>query len=144
MYRKLKSAAALPGFALLLHFTDGSARRYDMSGLIRDVPAFAPLASPELFSSVHVDPGGYGLSWNDEIDIDAAELYENGEPVSTAFDGLMSFAEATSLWGLSESALRKAVSYNRLVEGVDAQKFGKQWIVTRSAMEREYGAPPLT
>ena len=50
-------------------------------------------------------------------------------------------ADATGLWGLSESALRKAVEYRKLTVGVDVQKFGKQWVVTRSAMEREYGRP---
>ena len=30
----------------------------------------------------------------------------------------------------------------KLAEGLDAQKFGKQWVVTRAAMEREYGPQP--
>ena len=34
------------------------------------------------------------------------------------------------------------MSYHKLVEGLDVQKFGKQWVVTRSAMEREYGPQP--
>ncbi|WP_248922502.1 helix-turn-helix domain-containing protein [Olsenella intestinalis] len=55
----------------------------------------------------------------------------------------MSFADASELWGLSESTLRKAVSYGKIVSGVDARKFGKQWLVTRAAMEREYGEPIL-
>ena len=97
--------------------------------------------TPGLFEQVAVDVGGYGVSWNDEIDLACDELWENGVPVSTPFDDLLAFSDATSLWGLSESTLRKAVSYKKLVEGVDAQKFGKQRIVTRSAMEREYGQP---
>lgn len=55
------------------------------------------------------------------------------------FDGLLSFGEATTRWGLNESTLRKAVSYGKLVENVDVKKFGKQWIITVEAMEREYG-----
>ena len=55
------------------------------------------------------------------------------------FEGLMSFREATDLWGLNESTLRKAVSYGKLKEGIDVKKFGKQWIITIEAMEREYG-----
>lgn len=58
------------------------------------------------------------------------------------FDGLLSFKEATDTWGLNESTLRKAVSYGKLQEGVDVKKFGKQWIVTIEAMEREYGKRP--
>ena len=90
-----------------------------------------------------MDPGGYGVSWNDDLDLSADELFANGQPVSTPFDRLLSFGDATQLWGLSESTLRKAVSYRRLVDGVDVKKFGKQWLVTRDAMEREYGQPPV-
>ena len=61
--------------------------------------------------------------------------------VQTPFDGLMLFADASELWGLSESALRKAVAYGKIVPGVDARKYGKQWVATRAAMSREYGEP---
>ena len=60
--------------------------------------------------------------------------------MTNPFDGLLSFKEATDRWGLNESTLRKAVTYGKLVEGVDCKKFGKQWIVTKQAMIREYGS----
>ena len=143
MFHKIKSVTPLPGYALLVHFADGCARQYNMAPLLDQIDAFAPLRTvPGLFEQVRTDPGGYGISWNDDIDLDGSELWENGQPVSSPFDGLLSFADATSLWGLHDSTLRKAVAYRRLVEGVDAQKFGKQWIVTRTAMEREYGPQP--
>lgn len=63
--------------------------------------------------------------------------------MSNPFKDLLSFKEATDLWGLNESTLRKAVSYKKLIENVDCKKFGKQWIVTRQAMEREYGKLPI-
>ena len=56
--------------------------------------------------------------------------------MSTPFDGLLSSKQATDAWGLSESALRKAISYGKLIDGVDAKKYGKQWIVTEDAMRR--------
>lgn len=59
--------------------------------------------------------------------------------MNNPFDGLLSFKEATDLWGLNESTLRKAVVYGKLVDGIDVKKFGKQWIVTKEAMIREYG-----
>ncbi len=67
------------------------------------------------------------------------ELWENGVQVSTPFDGLMAFSDATELWGLNESTLRKAVAYGKLANGVDVCKFGKQWVVSAEAMKREYG-----
>lgn len=143
MLHKIRSVTPLPGYALLVHFADGCARQYNMAPLLDQIDAFAPLRTvPGLFEQVRTDPGGYGISWNDDIDLDGSELWENGQPVYSPFDGLLSFADATSLWGLHDSTLRKAVAYRRLVEGVDAQKFGKQWIVTRTAMEREYGPQP--
>lgn len=54
---------------------------------------------------------------------------------------MMAFSDATELWGLNESTLRKAISYGKLVNGVDVCKFGKQWLVSIDAMKREYGAP---
>ena len=42
------------------------------------------------------------------------------------------------MWGLNESTLRKAVSYGKLVDGVDVCKFGKQWVVMIKSMEREW------
>jgi hypothetical protein len=56
----------------------------------------------------------------------------------------MSFGDATQLWGLNESTLRKAIVYGKLVNGVDVCKFGKQWIITVDAMKREYGEPKTT
>lgn len=59
------------------------------------------------------DVGGCGIVWNDGVDLSCDELRENGIEVATPFDGLMSSAGATELWGLSESTLRKAVTYTR-------------------------------
>lgn len=140
MFHKLKSAAPLPGGALLVHFSNGVTRRYELSQAVPRCPSLASLLEdPALFSQVSVDPGGYGVSWNDTLDLSCEELWANSTAASSPFDDLLAFSDATELWGLSESTLRKAVAYKNLVEGVDVQKFGKQWVVTRSAMEREYG-----
>ena len=90
---------------------------------------------------MEVDAGGYGIVWNDDLDLSCNELYENGVTVQTPFDGLMAFADATQLWGLHESTLRKAIFYGKLRKGLDACKFGKQWVVSAEAMKREYGQP---
>lgn len=41
--------------------------------------------------------------------------------------------------GLNESTLRKAITYGKLVNGVDVCEFGKQWVVSVDSMKREYG-----
>lgn len=59
--------------------------------------------------------------------------------MSNIFDNLLSFKEASQLWNLDDSTLRKAVASGKLVDGKDVKKFGKQWIITIEAMERNYG-----
>lgn len=61
--------------------------------------------------------------------------------METPFDGLMAFSDATALWALNKSTLRKAITYGMLVDSVDVCKFGKQWVVSMKAMRREYGEP---
>ena len=73
------------------------------------------------------------------MDLSCEELWEHGLAVQTPFDGLMAFGEATELWGLNESTLRKAIAYGKLRNGIDVCKFGKQWVISVEAMEREYG-----
>ena len=68
-----------------------------------------------------VDVGGYGIIWNDDIDISCDELFENGKQVKTPFDELMAFSDATLIWGLNESTLRKAIAYGKLVNAVDVK-----------------------
>jgi len=141
MFHKVKSVSALPQFTLMLHFADGTAKQYDMAPLL-DSPVFADLKNISgLFEQVTADQGGYGISWNDDIDLDCEELWSNGREVQTPFDGLLAFSDATAIWQLNESTLRKAISYGKLRDGIDALKFGKQWVVTREAMLREYGQP---
>ena len=142
MFHKLTAVTPLPDFQLIVRFADGCSKSYDLSPLIRKMQVFQPLAEvPGLFEQVSVDPGGYGISWNDDIDLDGNEIWAHGVTVPTPFDGLLSFSDAASIWGLHESTLRKAIQYKKLLSGVDAMKFGKQWVVTREAMIREYGTP---
>lgn len=142
MFHKVKAVNALPDYRLCVQFSEGVTKIYDVKPLFRKWAPFRALTdTPELFSGVEVDVGGYGIIWNDDLDLSCNELFENGETVRTPFDGLIAFTDATQLWGLNESTLRKAISYGKLVNGVDACKYGKQWVVSAEAMKREYGAP---
>ena len=142
MFHKVKAVNALPGFRLSVQFAEGITKLYDVKPLFERWAPFRTLEySPELFSRVRTDPGGFGVIWNDDLDLSCDELFANGEIVKTPFDGLMAFTDATRLWGLNESTLRKAISYGKLVNGVDACKYGKQWVISAEAMRREYGEP---
>ena len=114
MFHKVKDVRALPGLKLSVQFVDGVIKIYDISQLLEKLPIFKVLQDNEkLFYSVAVDVGGYGIIWDDEVDLSCDELWEHGEKVESPFEGLLSLADATNLWGLSESTLRKAISYGK-------------------------------
>ena len=138
MFHKIKNVSALPDFRLSVQFSEGVTKLYDMNPCAEKLPSFRSLLkNQELFSCVTVDTGGYGIIWNDEYDLSCDELWENGMQIQTPFDGLIALSDATALWGLNESTLRKAISYGKLVNGVDVCKFGKQWVISSEAMQRE-------
>ena len=145
MFHKIKSVTPLADHVLSVQFSEGVTKRYDVKSLFDKYPMFLPLKDdPALFSSVEVDVGGYGIVWNDDIDIACDELFYNGEIIKTPFDGLIAFSDATQLWGLNESTLRKAIAYGKLIHGIDVCKFGKQWVISSHAMRREYGEPKVS
>ena len=55
------------------------------------------------------------------------------------FECLISFADATVKYNLSDSTLRKAVRDGRLIPGVDVQKFGTCWVAKVQSIEKLYG-----
>lgn len=142
MFHKVKHVTPLADFKLSVQFCEGVTKLYDVAPLISGWKMFAVLKEkPGFFAAAEVDVGGYGVIWGDELDISCDELWANGVAVDTPFDGLMALGDATALWCLNESTLRKAIAYGKLVNGVDVCKFGKQWIVSMDAMRREYGEP---
>ncbi len=141
MFHKIKNVSALPEFRLSVQFSEGVTKIYDVKPLFEKIPCFLELKNNlDEFYSVYVDVGGHGIVWNDDLDLSCDELWANGVEVDTPFDGLMAFSDATEPWGLNESTLRKAITYGKLVNGVDVCKFGKQWVVSIEAMQREYGS----
>jgi len=72
---------------------------------------FSALKDEQLFRLVKVDAGGYGISWNDDIDLACNELWENGVPVDLVKiqrDQLTKYlAEVRRQAGMSQKQLEK-------------------------------------
>jgi len=68
---------------LLVTFINGVQKVYDCKG-ITHLDRFRWLRNEAFFNTVTVDPGGYGVSWNDETDLSEYELWNNGIEVGTA------------------------------------------------------------
>ena len=142
MFHKIKEVYPLPNYILNVHFVEGVIKAYDMNLVFTKIPEFQVLQNDlQLFNNVTVDTGGYGISWNDDLDLSCDELWDRGIKLQSVFDGLLAISDATRLWHLNESTLRKAISYRKLIPGVDTCKLGKQWHVSYEAMIREYGQP---
>ena len=82
MYPKIVSISPNDDYTLLVIFSDKKTKLYDMKPLLEKSP-FDQLKDKNLFFSVQVDVGGYGISWNDFIDLSEYELYINSKEVAT-------------------------------------------------------------
>ena len=89
MFHKIKSVSALPQYKLSVEFYEGITKIYDVKPLFEKIPIFAELERhSELFASVSVDVGGYGIVWNDDLDLSCDELWENGNAEKKLMDEL--------------------------------------------------------
>ena len=72
---------------LLVTFDNGIEKIYDCEQLLK-IELFQLLKNDAFFKSVAVDAGGYGISWNDAVDLSEYELWVNGveceSPVNSA------------------------------------------------------------
>jgi len=77
----IQSVLPMDDFILGVKFVGGAIKLYDMNPLFSKLPEFAALReAPTLYSQVVVDTGGKGITWNDDLDLSADELWERGWP----------------------------------------------------------------
>ncbi len=79
---KVESVEPLEGKRLLVRFVNGAEKVYDCNPLLH-LEMFRPLKNEAFFKSVKVDAGGYGVSWNDGVDLSEYELWVNGEEAAS-------------------------------------------------------------
>ena len=83
MFVKITSVTPLPDYVLLVGFSTGEFKQFDIKPLIKKYAPFKMLTQlPGLYEQVRIDMGGYGLVWNDDLDLSADGLYEQGVPCS--------------------------------------------------------------
>jgi hypothetical protein len=79
-YPRINQVNALPNYRLLVTFQNGIVKEYDCTPLLEKA-VFRPLREASLFNQVVVGGGGYGIVWNDDIDLSEAKLWLNGVTV---------------------------------------------------------------
>lgn len=83
MTHKIISVKPMENCILLVEFLNGIEKTYDVKSLYSVFPQFKAFETgTELFNCVQVDTDGYGISWNDDLDLDAEDIWEDGIEVN--------------------------------------------------------------
>ena len=79
MLHKITSLYTLSDYILLVGFGNGEFRKFDLKPLMDKYPAFATFKSVNgLFEQAQIDVSGFGVIWNDELDLSSEGIYEHG------------------------------------------------------------------
>lgn len=73
---RIQSVKPLENKWLLVKFENRVEKMYDCNQLLH-LEVFRFLKNDAFFKSVKVDSGGYGVSWNDDVDLSEYELWTN-------------------------------------------------------------------
>lgn len=68
---------------MLVTFVNGVEKVYDCNQVMH-LEIFQVLKNEAFFESVKVDSGGYGVSWNEDVDLSEYELWVNGKEPALA------------------------------------------------------------
>ena len=122
MFHKAVNLEFQEGTVLELTFQDGKVKQYDMSVLFDKYPQLTALKDRELFLSGKL-MGAYGIIWNDDLDIEAETIYEEGTTVKTVKPAGSVMAGAA----VAAARARKGFSQKELSEatGIDQSDLSK-------------------
>lgn len=102
---------------LEMTFQDGLVKQYDMAVLFEKYPQLKALENRELFLSGKL-MGMYGIVWNDDLDIEAETIYEDGiivrqeKPAENIAIG-EAVMSARAVKGFTQKELAKASGINQ-------------------------------
>ena len=103
---------------LELTFRDGCVKQFDMASMFEVYPPLSALADRSLFTSGKLSPGGYGVIWNDNLDVEAETVYMEGIliknlPVPENADIADALLAARAIAGISQSELAARTGINQ-------------------------------
>ena len=91
-------------------FADGEVVNFDVRTLFDKYPVFRALENNELFQKLKIDGVGYGVSWNDDLDLSSDGIYVRGKHIGKVDPEIkiiigQAIAEAREEQGLSQRDL---------------------------------------
>ena len=117
MFHKATDLRYKEGTLLELTFQDGKVKQYDMSVLFDKYPQLQALEDRALFLSGQLI-GAYGIVWNDDVDIEAETIYEEGTTVGNVRPAAYTMvgdavAAARARKGISQKELAQATGIDQ-------------------------------
>ena len=113
MFKYATNLKLLDGVTVEVTYQDGKVIQFDLSQMFDKYPQLKELKdNRDLFLKGHLDPGGFGIIWNDELDFDATSIYECGilikqiEPTINQKLGLL-IAKTREEKGITQAELAK-------------------------------------
>lgn len=74
---KIIDVKPLDDMMLMVTFENNVIKNYDVKKLMDKYPVFEELKNKAIFNLVHVDCGGFGVAWTDDIDLSEYEIWNN-------------------------------------------------------------------
>lgn len=89
---KVEDVVPLEGYQLLVFFRNGEVKKCDVKALVGEDRKYVPiLTSEEIFCSISVQTGGYGVAWGEQYTIADEVLYNKGHMVPLSLNDFRSF-----------------------------------------------------
>ena len=122
MFHKAMDVKFLDGTVLEVLFQDGKVKRFDMASLFGKYPQLRALENRTFFLSGRL-MGSYGIVWNDDLDIEAETIYEEGVTVREKRQALHLAAASA----VAAARARSGMSQKQLaaVAGIDQSDISK-------------------
>lgn len=135
MSHRIKLAKPLEQGEFIVVFQNGVEKIYQIEGIVKVFPQLRELVHNEkLFQQIKIDAGGYGVSWNDELDLDAEEIWENGIETGIVYEMEL------------EETIGEALICARMEAGMTQKQLAEMTGISQgdiSKIERGLGNPSL-
>lgn len=94
LQNSIEAVVPLEDHKVLVFFCNGTAKKFDAKEQAERLAVYYErFQTEELFHSVKVSTGGYGIDWTSEVGASKEEACRDGEPLSISLDDLRSFVE---------------------------------------------------
>lgn len=122
--KKIEDIVPLQNFNLLVFFRNGTIKKCDIKKHFEKNKALETFLrlNKEMFQYVQMQPGGYGIRWEENMCISDSELYRSGLKISLSMDDFRDFvvhrvinsAEAAELLDCSRQNISDLIKRNKL------------------------------